>query len=309
MRTSTPSCCASRCRSSCCGSGGGGGASRATAKASRSASASTRARGPRRWSGCTRFRSAKRAPPRRWCARCRHALPDHAILMTGTTAAGRETIKQVYGESVIATFLPYDYPESVQSLPRALPAAPRHPDGDRDLAEPARALRDARRAGGARQRAHVGEIGARLPALARADARRRSAAWRRCARRAKPTPRACATLGAPRVEVTGNLKFDVTLDAGAARRGARVESEGRAAGAAPRQHARGRRKTAFERTASDESVPDGGRASPSAALRRSGAICAVAAHAAAGCPIRATASISATRWARWRSITPPATWR
>ena len=38
----------------------------------------------------------------------KEALPDHAVLMTGTTAAGRETIKQVYGESVIATFLP-DY--------------------------------------------------------------------------------------------------------------------------------------------------------------------------------------------------------
>jgi len=44
------------------------------------------------------------------------AWPDHTILMTGTTAAGRATIKQVYGESVIATFLPYDYPEAVQSF-------------------------------------------------------------------------------------------------------------------------------------------------------------------------------------------------
>ena len=46
----------------------------------------------------------------------KEALPGPAVLMTGTTAAGRETIKQVYGESVIATFLPYDYPESVQSF-------------------------------------------------------------------------------------------------------------------------------------------------------------------------------------------------
>ena len=44
------------------------------------------------------------------------AYPDHSILMTGTTAAGRETIKQVYGESVMVAFLPYDYPESVQSF-------------------------------------------------------------------------------------------------------------------------------------------------------------------------------------------------
>ena len=46
----------------------------------------------------------------------KEALPDHAVVMTGTTAAGRETIKQVYGESVIPTFLPYDYPESVRSF-------------------------------------------------------------------------------------------------------------------------------------------------------------------------------------------------
>ncbi|HWV88806.1 MAG TPA: glycosyltransferase N-terminal domain-containing protein, partial [Burkholderiales bacterium] len=46
----------------------------------------------------------------------REALPDHTVVMTGTTAAGRETIKQVYGESVIPTFLPYDYPESVRSF-------------------------------------------------------------------------------------------------------------------------------------------------------------------------------------------------
>jgi len=40
----------------------------------------------------------------------RSALPDHAILMTCTTAAGRETLRQVYGESVQASFLPYDLP-------------------------------------------------------------------------------------------------------------------------------------------------------------------------------------------------------
>ena len=40
----------------------------------------------------------------------RSALPDHAILMTCTTAAGRETLRQVYGESLQASFLPYDLP-------------------------------------------------------------------------------------------------------------------------------------------------------------------------------------------------------
>ena len=42
--------------------------------------------------------------------------PDHTVVMTCTTAAGRDTVKQVYGESVLAAYLPYDYPEPVQSF-------------------------------------------------------------------------------------------------------------------------------------------------------------------------------------------------
>jgi len=42
------------------------------------------------------------------------ALPDHRILMTCTTAAGRETLRQVYGDSVEASFVPYDLPSAVQ---------------------------------------------------------------------------------------------------------------------------------------------------------------------------------------------------
>lgn len=37
-------------------------------------------------------------------------LPEHSVLVTCTTAAGRETIKQVYGESVLEAYLPYDFP-------------------------------------------------------------------------------------------------------------------------------------------------------------------------------------------------------
>jgi 3-deoxy-D-manno-octulosonic-acid transferase len=40
----------------------------------------------------------------------RRALPDHAFLMTCTTAAGRETLRQVYGDALQASFLPYDFP-------------------------------------------------------------------------------------------------------------------------------------------------------------------------------------------------------
>ena len=42
------------------------------------------------------------------------ALPDHRLLITCTTAAGRDTIRQVYGESVLAAYLPYDVPWAVQ---------------------------------------------------------------------------------------------------------------------------------------------------------------------------------------------------
>ncbi|MSQ54672.1 MAG: 3-deoxy-D-manno-octulosonic acid transferase [Betaproteobacteria bacterium] len=42
--------------------------------------------------------------------------PDHQMLVTCMTAAGRDTVKQVYGESVLAAFLPYDFPGAMQRL-------------------------------------------------------------------------------------------------------------------------------------------------------------------------------------------------
>jgi len=46
----------------------------------------------------------------------REMLPDHAMLLTCTTAAGRETLARVFGDSVLVCYLPYDFPESVQSF-------------------------------------------------------------------------------------------------------------------------------------------------------------------------------------------------
>jgi 3-deoxy-D-manno-octulosonic-acid transferase len=40
--------------------------------------------------------------------------PEHAILLTCMTASGREAIDQAYGASVLAAFLPYDYPFAVR---------------------------------------------------------------------------------------------------------------------------------------------------------------------------------------------------
>src|SRR5688572_25333295 len=140
------------------------------------------------------------------------ALPDHAVVMTGTTAAGRETIKQVYGESVIPTFLPYDYPESVKSfLERFRPTLgilmeteiwPNLLSACTTYGVPV-VLANARMS---EKSAH----GYRRWRSLMAPAIRSLAAV--CAQSEADAARLRA-LGAPRVEVTGNLKFDVSLDA------------------------------------------------------------------------------------------------
>ncbi|HEU5175979.1 MAG TPA: 3-deoxy-D-manno-octulosonic acid transferase [Burkholderiales bacterium] len=141
-----------------------------------------------------------------------HAYPDHTVLMTGTTAAGRETIKQVYGESVLVAFLPYDYPESVQSFlerfrprlgilmetelwPNLLARCERY--GVPVVLANARMSEKSAR-GYQRWRAITGPAIRSLAAV--------------CAQSEADAAR-LRVLGAPRVEVTGNLKFDVTLDA------------------------------------------------------------------------------------------------
>jgi 3-deoxy-D-manno-octulosonic-acid transferase len=142
----------------------------------------------------------------------KEALADHAVVMTGTTAAGRETIKQVYGESVIPTFLPYDYPESVRSFlerfrptlgilmeteiwPNLLAACTTY--GVPVVLANARMSEKSAR-GYRRWRSLMAPAIRNLAAV--------------CAQSEADAARLRA-LGAPRVEVTGNLKFDVTLDA------------------------------------------------------------------------------------------------
>jgi len=142
----------------------------------------------------------------------KEALPDHAVVMTGTTAAGRETIKQVHGESVIPTFLPYDYPESVRAFlerfrptlgilmeteiwPNLLAACTTY--GVPVVLANARMSEKSAR-GYRRWRSLMAPAIRSLAAV--------------CAQSEADAARLRA-LGAPRVEVTGNLKFDVTLDA------------------------------------------------------------------------------------------------
>ena len=140
------------------------------------------------------------------------ALPEHRILMTCTTAAGRETIRQVYGESVLIAYLPYDFPESTQGFleyfrprlavlmeteiwPNLLAQCARH--GVPVLLANARLSEKSAR-GYRRLRALVQPAFASLAAV--------------CAQSAADAERLRA-LGARAVEVTGNLKFDVEPDA------------------------------------------------------------------------------------------------
>ena len=43
-------------------------------------------------------------------------LTGHELLITCSTAAGRDTLKQIYGESVSTAWLPYDYPGAAHSF-------------------------------------------------------------------------------------------------------------------------------------------------------------------------------------------------
>ena len=144
-----------------------------------------------------------------------HALgrefADHRILVTCTTAGGRATLKQLYGESVLIAWLPYDLPGTVQRFleyfrpqlgilmetelwPNLIAQCERH--GVPLLLANARL--SAKSAGGYRRwrslaRPALGSLAA-VCAQSEADAAR------------------LRDLGARHVEVTGNLKFDVTLD-------------------------------------------------------------------------------------------------
>jgi 3-deoxy-D-manno-octulosonic-acid transferase len=138
---------------------------------------------------------------------------DHRILITCTTAGGRETLKQLYGESVLIAWLPYDLPGAVQRFleyfrprlgilmetelwPNLIAQCERH--GVPLLLANARL--SAKSAGGYRRwqslaRPALGSLAA-VCAQSEADAAR------------------LRELGARHVEVTGNLKFDVSLDPG-----------------------------------------------------------------------------------------------
>jgi 3-deoxy-D-manno-octulosonic-acid transferase len=137
-----------------------------------------------------------------------NALPDHGILITCTTAAGRQTLKQLYGDSVQLSFLPYDFPGAVQRFikyfrprlgvimetevwPNLLGVCARR--GVPTLLANAR-MSEKSAAGYARWPTLMQPAFASLGAV--------------CAQSEADAGRLRA-LGAAQVEVTGNLKFDV----------------------------------------------------------------------------------------------------
>lgn len=133
--------------------------------------------------------------------------PGHRILLTHTTPTGRATSESLFGERVLRAYLPYDYRFGVRRFVRHFQPAlgllmeteiwPNlinacHASGAPVLLVNARlSARSARRYGwlGALVRSSLGKLAA-VVAQTRADADRLS------------------QLGAPHVEVAGNLKFD-----------------------------------------------------------------------------------------------------
>lgn len=142
----------------------------------------------------------------------RRALPDHTVLMTCTTAAGRQTLKQVYGESVLVAYLPYDFPAAVQRFlehfrPRLGVLMETEVWPNLLAACSANAVPVV--LANARMSEKSARGYARWPSLTRPAFAGLAAV---CAQSGEDAQRLRA-LGATAVQVTGNLKFDVEPDA------------------------------------------------------------------------------------------------
>lgn len=137
------------------------------------------------------------------------AWPEHRILLTGMTPTGRAAGREVYGDGVIQAYLPYDYPAAVDRFykhfspgfgvlmeteiwPNLLAGAQKRKIPV-ILANARLSERSARGYG-------------KLPALARPA----FAALRAVAAQTAGDGARIASLGATRVTVCGNIKFDVT---------------------------------------------------------------------------------------------------
>jgi len=137
--------------------------------------------------------------------------PEHALLVTCMTAAGREAIDQAYGDSVLAAFLPYDYPFAMRRfLDHFRPSVGVLMETEiwfNLLAECRRRSLPMVLANGRMSVASATGY-RRLTALSRPAFESLAAV---CAQSEADANR-IASLGAHRVSITGNLKFDVEPD-------------------------------------------------------------------------------------------------
>jgi 3-deoxy-D-manno-octulosonic-acid transferase len=140
------------------------------------------------------------------------AHPDHDLLVTCTTAAGREALKELHGETVQVAWLPYDFPGSARRFlehfrPRL--ALLIETELWPNLVAACRAFGVPVLLANARMSEGSALAYGRLPGLARPTLAALAVV---CAQSEADASR-LRSLGARRVEVTGNLKFDSTPDA------------------------------------------------------------------------------------------------
>lgn len=152
------------------------------------------------------------------------AHPDHELLVTCTTASGRETLKELHGEAVQIAWLPYDFPGSVRRfLEHFRPRLALIVETEiwPTLLAACRAFGVPVLLANARMSEKSASAYRRLPGLTRPPVASLAVV---CAQSEEDAARLRA-LGARRVEVTGNLKFESMPDAalGAAGRAWRAQ--------------------------------------------------------------------------------------
>lgn len=137
------------------------------------------------------------------------AWPEHRILLTGMTPTGRETGRQVFGEQVIQAYLPYDYPGATSRFLRHFQPAfgvLMETEIWPNLLAAAQTQQVLVMLANARLSARSARGYGKLDALVRPA----FAALRGVAAQTLGDAERIAARGAAIVEVSGNLKFDVT---------------------------------------------------------------------------------------------------
>ncbi|HJV92386.1 MAG TPA: lipid IV(A) 3-deoxy-D-manno-octulosonic acid transferase [Azonexus sp.] len=135
--------------------------------------------------------------------------PEHRVLLTGMTPTGRAAGRQVYGERVIQAYLPYDYPGATQRFFRHFSPAfgvLMETEIWPNLLAAARSRRVPVMLANARLSVRSARGYGKLDALVRPA----FAALSGVAAQTAGDAERIAARGAATVEVSGNLKFDVT---------------------------------------------------------------------------------------------------